>query len=103
MSKPWIVLCFVTGLALGCSTGTTSPQSTSVTPATSSFKTLIEGVANSGTIGSGAEELKTQFEELSKTDAAKAAAIKADFNALLSAEGNPAKVKQLAGEMAKKL
>lgn len=90
-------------LLIGCSTGTTNPSTTSVTPATPPLKATLEGVASSGQIGSAAPELQSQFEALKASDSAKADAIASDMDALLKADGNPAKVKQLASQMAGKL
>jgi len=94
----------VTVAALGCSSSaTTSPPAQRVSPTSSNFKAMVDGVANSGEIGSGQDELKKQFDELQKSDAAKAESIKPDFDAMLQADGNPAKVKQLAEQISKKL
>lgn len=88
---------------VGCSTGTTNPSTTSVTPTTPPLKTTLEGIASSGQIGSAAPEVQAQFEALKTSDSAKADAIAADMDALLKAEGNAAKVKQLATQIVGKL
>lgn len=102
MIRPLSLALLCLGLFVGCN-ATTSPSATRVTPAPPAFKALVEGIAQSGEIGSGAEELKNEFDKLKQSDASKAESLQADFDALLNADGNPAKVKQLAGEFAKKL
>lgn len=100
-------VCLLTGLLaaflLGCGGATYSPPSERVTPVTTPFKTAIEGVAKTGEIGSAGADLEAQFEEFKKSDAAKAQAVEQEFKNLLKADGNPARVKQLAAELAKKL
>ncbi|HUQ67948.1 MAG TPA: hypothetical protein VM165_00405 [Planctomycetaceae bacterium] len=66
------------------------------------MKTSLESLAKSGEIGSGQQDYMDQFAALQKSDAAKADAIKADFDKLM-ASGNPAEVKKLAAEIAAKL
>lgn len=87
----------------GCGSATYNPDSVRVTPTTNNLKTLIEGIAQSGSIGSGAMDLQSQFDALKASDSAKADAIKAEFDAFLASDGNPAKCKKLAAELAKKL
>lgn len=102
MTKYAILLggCLLT--SVGCS-ATTSPTTVKVTPATSSLKGVIDGIAQSGQIGSAGMELSAKYEELKKTDSAKADAIKADYDKLMKAEGKPDQVKQIATELSKKL
>lgn len=88
---------------IGCSSGTTSPETTSVTPTAPPLKATLEAIAASGQIGSAAPELQSQFEALKAADSAKADAVASDMDALLKADGNPAKVKQIASQMVGKL
>jgi hypothetical protein len=97
------LLSLCAALLLGCGSATTAPPSTRVTAAPPALKTIVEALANSGEIGSGADELKKEFEKLKTADAAKADSIAKEFDALLAADGKPAKVKQLATELAAKL
>lgn len=102
MMKTCVLLGGLLCVAVGCS-ATTSLPATSVTPQVTPLKTVVEGVAKTGEIGSGVMELTDKFAELKKSDASKADAIKADFDKLLKADGNPEQVKRLATELAKKL
>jgi hypothetical protein len=101
--KPIFIALFSVTLMLGCDSATTAPTAIRVTPVTPSLKEMIDGVAKSGEIGSGAEEIRKEFDKLKASDAAKAGAIQADFDALMAADGNPAKVKKLAADLAAKL
>ena len=102
MMKFGVLLGVLVLASIGCS-ATTDPVGVKVTPATTNFKSLIDGLAKSGVIGSGSMELTEKYEELKKADSAKADAIKADFDKLLKADGKPDQVKQLATELSKKL
>lgn len=88
---------------IGCDSGTYTPASQTVTPKNSDLKALVDGIAASGSIGSAAMDLRTQLDTLKTADAAKADSIKADLDALIAADGDPAKVKKLAAELSKKL
>lgn len=93
----------VSFVTIGCDSGTYTPESQSVTPKNSDLKALIDGIAASGSIGSASMDLRTQHDALKTADAAKADSIQADLDALIAAEGDPAKVKKLAAELSKKL
>uniref|UniRef100_A0A7C4QPW2 Uncharacterized protein n=1 Tax=Schlesneria paludicola TaxID=360056 RepID=A0A7C4QPW2_9PLAN len=103
MMRTCLLASCLAAVTLGCGGATYSPPSQTVTPVNTPFKTAIEGVAKTGEIGSAGADLEAQFEELKKSDAAKAEAVEAEFKNLLKADGNPARVKQLATELAKKL
>ncbi|GIX05298.1 MAG: hypothetical protein KatS3mg114_1167 [Planctomycetaceae bacterium] len=102
------MLRIVCGLMLGCLllTGCSAnynPPSQAVTPKSSNLKELLQGVANTGQIGSGAMDLETEFDKLKNSDAAKAQELEPKFRELLKADGTPSKVKQLANELVQKL
>jgi hypothetical protein len=99
----WVAAAMLTAVCGGCGSATTTPTSVSVTPAAPPpLKALLEGLAQSGEIGSGQQAFMDQFAALEKSDAAKAEAIKADFDKLMSST-NPAETKKLAAELAAKL
>jgi hypothetical protein len=71
-------------------------------PPAQKAKTLLEGVASSGQLGSGAMELQTILEELKTTDAAKADQLLSDLKQLEAMPEGPGKAAK-AKEMAAKL
>ncbi|MEK6261055.1 MAG: hypothetical protein AABP62_20845 [Planctomycetota bacterium] len=64
---------------------------------------VLQSVAASGELGSGMMEIESALEQFKKTDAAKAAILEAGISALRAANGDPDKIKQVAGELATKL
>ena len=101
------LMCGLCGLCLslafaGCS-GNDLPKPVSVTPGASpALKQMLDGVAESGELGSGAEAIQTELDNLAKTDAAKAKALKADLEKMQKLS-EPDEVKGLAKQMAGKL
>lgn len=87
---------------VGCGS---QPAPIAVTPVETSpadtARAVLEGIAESGEVGSGVDELRTALEELKQTDAAKADALLTDLSALEAASGEAAKAK--ANEMLGKL
>lgn len=79
--------------AIGC--GATQPSPVRVQPpaessAADTAKGVLEGVAESGELGSGGEELKMALEEMKSTDSAKAEELLQDYQKLESAGGGDA-------------
>lgn len=64
---------------------------------------VLQSAAASGELGSAMMEVESALESLKKTDAAKAAILEAGLPELRAAEGNPDKMKQVAGDLATKL
>jgi len=89
--------------AIGCG-GSDIPKPVSVTPPTTppALKSMIEDLAASGQLGSGADALKTELSNLAKTDEAKSKKLMTDFEKLQKLS-DPEAVKALAKEMAGKL
>ena len=63
---------------------------------------MLDNVATSGELGSGADALKTELSNLAKTDEAKAKALVADLEKMQKLS-DPEAVKALAKQMAGKL
>lgn len=71
-------------------------------PPAQKAKTLLEEVAKTGQLGSGAEEIKMTLEELKKTDAAKADLLLKDMQQLEAARdpnAAMAKAREMAGKL----
>lgn len=93
----WAVFALLLGTVVlfeGCGAAETSDP-VAVEQQQLSIKPLIEGIAQSGTVGSTAMELEQA--------AASQPELKADIDALIAADGNPAKVKEKANEILGKL
>lgn len=87
---------------IGCG-GSDIPKPVAVTPAAPpALKAMIESVASSGELGSGADALKTELDNLAKTDEAKAKTLLADLEKMQKLS-DPEAVKALAKQMAGKL
>jgi hypothetical protein len=101
LSRSAHALILMSAFALaGCSN---RPAPVSVTPpAPPPVKAMLEEVANSGQLGSGAESIRTALEGMKATDSAKAEALLNDLAALEKMTGE-AKIKAKAKEMAGKL
>lgn len=103
-SLRWMLLLLVAA-AVGC--GSKSFESISVeplptVPPAQKAKSMLESVASSGQLGSGAMELRTTLEELKKTDAAKGDLLLKDLQQLESTPegaGMMAKAKEMAGKL----
>ena len=87
---------------VGC--GSNLPKPVSVTPPTAppALKQMLDGVAESGELGSGGGALETELDNLAKTDESKAKILKADLEKLQKLS-DPEAVKALAKQMAEKL
>ena len=87
---------------LGCQPESVSVDQPDALPAAENAKAMLEGVAETGELGSGAMELRESLEEIKQTDAAKADPLLADLDALESL-ADPAAIKAKAKEMLDKL
>lgn len=86
----------------GCG-GNDLPKPVSVTPsAPPALKQMLESVAQSGELGSGADAILTELDNLAKTDDAKAKALKVDLEKMQKLS-EPDAIKALAKQMAGKL
>lgn len=104
MKKSSIAGCLIVcaSLALGCG-GSDLPKPVSVTPAAPpALKSMIDNVVTSGELGSGADAIKTELDNLSKTDEAKAKGLKADLEKMQKMS-DPEAIKKLAKQMSDKL
>ncbi|MBC8113222.1 MAG: hypothetical protein H7062_02500, partial [Candidatus Saccharimonas sp.] len=90
-------------VGLGCGGGGVKYKSVSVQKVDLPVTKVLQSVATSGELGSGMMEVESALEQLKKSDPAKAAILEAGLPALRAAEGNPDKMKQVAGELATKL
>lgn len=87
---------------IGCS-GNDLPKPVSVTPAASpALKQMLDSVADTGELGSGADAIQTELDNLAKTDEAKAKTLKSDLEKMQKLS-EPDAVKALAKQMASKL
>jgi hypothetical protein len=88
---------------VGCGTAD-EPSSVNVTPppATDSLKAALNDVIQSGQLGSGGMTIEQEIENLRASDAAKADALKADYEKLRTM-GDPNQLKAKAQEMISKL
>jgi hypothetical protein len=95
----FLVFVFV---AAGCG-GSDLPAPVSVTPtAPPTLKQLLVDVVNSGELGSGAEQIRSEIEKLKESDSAKGTDLLADFDKL-GKMSDPEQVKAAAKKMADKL
>lgn len=100
----WLLLLLVTA-TVGCGAKTfesVAVDALPTVPPAQKAKTLLEGVASSGQLGSGAEEIKMTLEELKKTDAAKADQLLNDMKQLEATPEGPgmmAKAKAMAAKL----
>jgi len=94
------LLVAVIALAVGCGEHEVSERVTPAGPPP--VKAMLEGVATSGELGSGAQEIREAITKLQATDQAKGATLLADMNQLEKMT-NPAQIKAKAKEMANKL
>lgn len=85
----------------GCGTGD-SPKSVTPPAATENIKAALNDVAQTGQIGSGGMTIEQEIEKLHATDAAKADALKKDYDELKTIR-DPGKAKAKAQEMMGKL
>ncbi|WP_197451448.1 hypothetical protein [Rosistilla oblonga] len=82
---------------IGCGSGTAPVKvQPTATPAAQTVKATLEQVAESGELGSGAEELQKALEEMKASDPAKADALLSDFESLKNSSGASAKSKAKA-------
>lgn len=96
-----VVLLSIVAL-FGCQSESVSVEQPEALPAAENAKVLLEGVAETGQLGSGAMSLRESLEELKQADAAKADPLLADLDELESLT-DPAAIKAKAREMADKL
>jgi hypothetical protein len=92
-------------VCVGCGPKAPPPAPPAPPPADQA-KAALQGVVNSGTISSDVLALKSYFEELKKTDAAKGDALLKDYDALVqigSAQPGSQTVKNKAQQMLGKL
>lgn len=86
----------------GCG-GNDLPKPVSVTPAPPpALKQMLDSVAQTGELGSGADAIQTEIDSLAKTDDAKAKALKTDLEKMQKMS-EPEQVKAIAKQMAGKL
>jgi hypothetical protein len=85
----------------GCS-GTVSDTEVEVTPTVTPAKAMLEGVAESGQLGSGAMEIRSALETMKASGDPKADELLKDLSELETTT-NPAQIKQKAAAMAAKL
>jgi len=89
---------------VGCDSG---PAPVAVEPPASSaaaetVKSILQGVSESGELGSGAEELRGALEEMKQSDSATATTLLADLAALESSrdpDAAKAKAKEMLGKL----
>jgi hypothetical protein len=93
-------LCLLVAL-VGCS-GTVSDTEVEVTPQEPPAKAMLEGIAESGVVGSGAMQIREALETMKAEGHPKADELLADLNELETTT-NPAQVKSKASAMAAKL
>ena len=90
-------------LVAGCGGGGAKFDSVSVKKVDLPVTKVLQSAAASGELGSAMMEVESALESLKKTDAVKAAILEAGLPELRAAEGNPDKMKQVAGDLATKL
>jgi len=72
------------------------------TPASQTAKNVLQGVADTGELGSGLEELRMALDEMKSTDSAKADALLSDLQKLEQSGGGEAakaQAKQMLGKL----
>lgn len=87
---------------VGCGSVSDSPTAVTAPPSTESIKAALTDVAQTGQLGSGGMTLEQEIENLRASDAAKADALKKDYDQLKGMT-NPAQAKAKAQEMLGKL
>ena len=99
-----VALVLVMLLVVGCGDGPAPvPVQPPAAPAgVEAAKSVLQGIADSGEVGSGIEGLRTALEELQQSDSAKATALLSDLTAL-EAASSPDQAKAKAKEMLGKL
>ncbi len=95
-----VSLLTITVSMLGCGGGLKTEVVTPPPPPAA--KSLLEAVASSGELGSGAASIREALEKLKTTDAAKAETLLKDLDELEKTNA-PAKIKEKAKAMAEKL
>jgi hypothetical protein len=98
----FVFVMILVGALAGCGSGD-SPKAVTPPAATDAMKATLTEVAQTGQLNSGAMSLEGDIERLRATDAAKADALKKDYDELMSAGNNPVKAKAKAQEMLGKL
>jgi len=93
-----IALLFM-GYVIGCSS---EPAAVDVKPVASPAKALLEEVAKTGELGSGAMDIDTALNKMKSTDGAKADKLLKEFGELKTAK-SPDEVKSKAKAMADQL
>jgi hypothetical protein len=87
---------------IGCGAVGDSPVNVTPPPSTDQIKTVLNEVVQSGQLGSGGMTIESEIEKIRATDAAKADALKKDYDELkAAADPNTAKAK--AQQMMSKL
>lgn len=86
----------------GCGGVSDTPKTVTPPSSTESIKMTLEGVAQSGELGSGGMTLEQEIEKLRTSDPAKADALKSDYEQLKTTN-DPSQVKSKAQDMLKKL
>jgi len=90
------------GVLVGCGGGDAAPKAVTPPSSTEQIKMTLNDVAQSGQLGSGGMVLEQEIENLRATDAAKADALKKDYEELKNMS-DPGQAKSKAEEMLKKL
>ncbi len=105
VSSKWLFLglASVALLNQGCGGGGVNYTSVSVKKVDLPVTKVLQGAAASGELGSAMMDVESSLEQLKKSDPAKAAILEAGIPELRAAEGNPEKLKQVAGDLATKL
>lgn len=85
-----------------CGCGSDTSVKVTPQPQSNALKATLQDIAASGELGSGADGLPAQLEELKATDPAKGEALLADYEKLKTASG-PEAIKAAAKAMADKL
>ena len=104
MSLARLLLLFAVALIVGCG-GSEKFETIRVTPPSSptdQARTVLDGVAQTGEVGSGVDELRQLFEQIKQSDPAKGDALLNDLSALESTK-DPSAAKAKAQEMLGKL
>lgn len=100
MKSPKLLLAIVVAAAIGCGV---KEEVKTVTPAgPPPAKAMLEEVAKTGELGSGAMEIRSSLETVKGADAAKGEALLKDMDELEKL-GDPEQIKAKAAEMAGKL
>lgn len=97
-----IVLLLSIAAVIGCQGESVSVDQPEALPAAENAKVMLEEIAQTGEVGSGAMLLRESLEELKQSDAATADPLLADLDEL-EALTDPAAIKTKARQMADKL